>query len=1138
VQRDSRPAVWLAICALGFACSHATKPAERAADPAVEARRRLDDAERAAPADPMAAARAGWLRYLIASDAPGAEERLRAAAREGKDRARGLALCGLGEILENRLDSLPAVQAWIDALRAAPGDPLAELAASRLLDLQGDSRAVDDAIVEAADRAPEGLPPRAARLLREGAARSLDARVAEVGPAAEAEAWRRMGVVRNWRVAGPFAALRLLDLFRPLSLDGPSPAAAPAQGPAGPTGSRALDFPDGDVGLDLEPSDGDVYYAASELRLSRGGDYLAWIEGAAALELRLDGAVVLSRTPYPREMPRSQSVAVKLAPGTHQALVRWSRAEGARFRLTLVRADGAAADFVSAAPAKLTGARVEAPCALGGSCSATAAWSEPPSLKSLAEQRLAGDGGDPLAAWLLARAVIGEERALSRVAVDRAVALTASGAPALLLRAQEVLRDPEVPERLGRSRALVDLSLAARKDPLLLRARITAAALQRDAERYDDAAQELQQAEAALRHLRDFPVGFGDTIRNSAGREDWRGEFRMVSPNPAAATVPARPTPAVALPARLQLARARLLDAQGNGSAARAGVEAALRADPGRCDARTLRYELARREGSLSDQKEAAEGLLPCGDGASTLAGLLRNRRDLPRAEKLLAALAAAHPAQPQRLHALAEVQGARKETDAAVRTLRQAAALAPRSADPLRRLAGALEAGGDARAAEQERVRALALAPGDLSLRRQLALSRGEDVLRWADRDGLSLARDAKVKVPPGASAVRLLDHGAVQIYPDGGAVERVHSVVRVLDKKGISRFGEARLPGDAEVLQLRTIKRDGRTLEPESIPEKEGVTLPGLEPGDAIEIDYLHAIAPRGPELPGLSLGGFFFRDEQTPMLESTYEVRAPAGQPLELDAHNTAAPPIEKAAGGQRFRMTARDIAAQEPEPHQPPEAETMPWVQLGTGAGQRELTRSIADWALLRGRAGSATDELARAAGGSTPRERAEHIHAALAQAVRGRSQGSDFSLPAAQSSPRAGGTGCCRSRRRSPPPASGATSCWCAGSIRTRRRIVSPAARLMAGRSCASISRTERPGSTRLSGWRRSIGCPPSCEVRMPGWFPSRAKSRSRSALRQGRRRTAARPSSTSRSTPPAPRRATAGTAIWASKRPG
>ena len=980
MYRLPRPATLLAISALALACGHAARAPSPRASAEEEARRRLDAAERGASEGPMAAARAGWLRYLVASDAPAAETRLRAAAGGGDTQARALALCGLAEILEDRLETQAATRAWIDALRAAPGDPIAELAASRLLDVQGDSRAVDDAIVEAAERAPAALSPRAARLLREAAARSLAARVAEVGPQAEATAWARMGVVQNWRVAGPFGALRLFDLSRALPLDGPSMAQAPAQGPAGPTGSRALDFPDGDVGLDLEPSDGDVFYAASELRIERGGDYLAWIEGAAALELRLDGAVVLSRVPYPREMPRAQTVAVKLSPGTHQALVRWSRAEGARFRLTLVRADGAPADFASAAPAELKGARLEAPCALGSACSARGAWAEPTSLRRMAEDRLREDDGDPLAAWLLARAVIGDERAPARLAVARAVALSASGAPALVLRAQEVMRDPEVPDRLGRSRALVDLAQAARKDPLLLRARLTAAALQRDAERYDDAAQELQQAEAALRHLRD--------------------PARPAGATPASLAVAIRSSAADALPARLQLARARLLDAQGNTAAARAGVEAALRTDPGRCDARSLRYELSRRDGSVPDQRKAAEALLPCGDGASTLAGLLRDRRDLARAEELFAVLAAAHPAQPPRLHALAEIQGARNETAAAVRTLQKAAALAPRSADPLRRLAGVFEASGDAKAADQTRARALALAPGDLALRRQLALSRGEDVLRWADRDGLALARDSGVKAPPGASAVRLLDQGAVQVYPDGGAVERVHSVVRVLDKRGVSRFGEAHLPGDADILRLRTIKRDGRTLEPESIPEKEGVTMPGLEPGDAVEIDYLRAIAPRGPELPGIGLGGFFFRDEQTPMVLSTYEVRAPATLPLEVDAHNAAVPAIEKVAGEQRFRMTARDVAPQEPEPHQPPEAETMPWIQVGSGAGQRDLVRSMADWALLRGRPGAATDELARAAGGGTPRERAARIHAAVAQAVRGRSQGSDFSLPAA------------------------------------------------------------------------------------------------------------------------------------------
>jgi len=954
---------------VSIACGHSQRSAPSRASAEEEARRRLDDAERAADHDPAAAVRAGWLRYLVGSDSARAEEELRRAAQRASGAGRAFALCGVAEILEDRLDSPSAARTWIEALRAAPHDPAAELAAMRLLDVQGDSTRVDDAIIDAAQNAPEGLSPRAARFLREAAARAFSARVVDAGAQAEARAWARMGTVQRWRVGGPFGALRLFDLARPLALDGTAPAAAPG---------RVLDFPDGDVGLDLEPTDGDVFYAASELRLERGGEYLAWIEGAAALEVRFDGSVAISRSPYPREVPRAQTVPVKLAAGTHQALVRWSRAEGTRFRLTLVRADGAPADFVSAAPAELRGARLDAPCPLGRSCVARAAWSTPRSLQETAEDQLREDPQDPLAAWLLARAVVGDERATSRIAVTRAVALSASGAPPLLLRAQDVLRDPEIPDRLGRSRALVDLAQATRKDPLLLRAHVTAAALQRDAERFDEAQQELQQAEAALRHANDA-----------------RGE-KVASAVPASTSRAG----AIALPPRLLLARARLVNAQGNPSAARAVVASALHADPGRCDARTLAYELARRDGSLADQRRTAEGLVPCGDGAGTFAGVLRDRGDLAGAERLLALLAAAHPAQPMRFESLADVQAARNEVDAAARSLRTAAALAPRSADPLRRLAGILEASGDARGADEVRARALSLAPGDLSLRRQLALSRGEEMLGWADRDGLAIARSDGTKSPKGASAVRLLDQGAVEIYPDGGAVERVHSVIRVLDRKGLSRFGETQIPGGAEVLHLRTIKRNGRTLEPESIPEKESITLPGLEPGDVVEIDYLHAIAPRGPELPGIAPGGFFFRDEETPMVESTYEVRAPPEPALEIDAHNVRVPAVQRDAAGQRFHMTARDVVPQEPEPHQPTEAETMPWVQLGNGAGQKELIHSIADWALLRARPGATTDELAKAAGTGSPRERARRIHAAVAQAVRGRSQGFDFSSPAA------------------------------------------------------------------------------------------------------------------------------------------
>jgi len=70
-----------------------------------------------------------------------------------------------------------------------------------------------------------------------------------------------------------------------------------------------------------------VYYAVSDVTLERGGEYLFWVEGAAALEARLDGAVAVARVPYPTESPRAQATPVRLAPGRHSVLVRWSRAE-------------------------------------------------------------------------------------------------------------------------------------------------------------------------------------------------------------------------------------------------------------------------------------------------------------------------------------------------------------------------------------------------------------------------------------------------------------------------------------------------------------------------------------------------------------------------------------------------------------------------------------------------------------------------------------------------------------------------------------------------------------------------------------------------------------------------------------------
>jgi cellulose synthase operon protein C len=916
-----------------------------------DALRKLEQVEAAARKDPSQLARAGWLRYLIASDPRGASVALDRASREGEPAQRALALSGLAEIAEDRTDSLAATRLWISALQIAPTQPEAELAAVRLLDMENESPQIDELISGAADSLRPPVAPRAARLLREAAAR-IAARRAQTArdPAVEERAWRAMGAIQRWRVAGPFAALRLLDLRKTFPLDRSTPATVALN-------ARDAVFPDGDVGLDLEPNDGDLYYAASDVTLERGGNYLFWTEGAAALEARVDGAVVVSRVPYPVESARAQSVPVRLTPGVHHVLVRWSRAEGSRFRASLVRSDGAPSDLVSAAPAQLGGARLASFCDLGVPCVSPPAWEDRGDLRARAAQMLEDDPADPLASWLFARAVMGDDRAATREMVDRTVLLSGSGAPALALRSQQLLRDPEVPDRIGRARALADLQEAARKDPLLVRARLTAAALERESERFDDAAQDLDKAEGALREAR------------------------------------APPSP------RVLMARARLLDARGNVASARARALEGLQASPGRCDSLHVLFQLSRRDSSLGEERKYADLLTACNDGLVTAAQVARDRGDLARAEELLALSSALRPADPARLEQLADVQSARKQGAAAAASLRAAAALAPRAADPLRRLGGVLELLGESRAATDARKAALRLAPGDLQVRQQVALDQGTRLLAWSDRDAAALAKASKA-APAGASAVRVLDQGAVQMFADGGGVERVHTLTRVLDKKAVSSFGEAHIPGDAQVLHLRTLKADGRALEPESIPEKEGISLPGLEPGDAVEVDYLRGLGPRGPDLPGFALGAFYFRDDETPMVESTYEVRAPA--PLEVDAHHLQLPPdaLTREGDEARFRYAARDVKALQAEPHQVSESETMPWVQLGTGATQQDLAQSIADWTLLRARPGSATLALAERAGGSGAADTARRIYAAVAQAVRGRSTGTDFNQSAA------------------------------------------------------------------------------------------------------------------------------------------
>ena len=131
-------------------------------------------------------------------------------------------------------------------------------------------------------------------------------------------------------------------------------------------------------------------------------------------------------------------------------------------------------------------------------------------------------------------------------------------------------------------------------------------------------------------------------------------------------------------------------------------------------------------------------------------------------------------------------------------------------------------------------------------------------------------------------------------------------------LNKDGISRYGEVALPRGADLLELRTIKANGEIIEPELAQQKPTISMPALEPGDAIEEEYVlhYAELDLMPE----SASAHAFGSFAAPILHSRFvllnppeamiQVREQAGTPLPLVGENN----------GMVIRVWERDNIAQ--------------------------------------------------------------------------------------------------------------------------------------------------------------------------------------------------------------------------------
>ena len=455
-------------------------------------------------------------------------------------------------------------------------------------------------------------------------------------------------------------------------------------------------------------------------------------------------------------------------------------------------------------------------------------------------------------------------------AVEQALAMAPRFSVLSMLKAALLLEDRTRPERLMRdqSRSLLEQVLAAQ--PTHLRARLSLATLLLQDD-HADQAQELLEA---------TPQGLAAARKKSF---------------------------------QVQLVYYRVLKARGWQIEAERALDEAVKLAPSGCAILEAAVDLRRERGDVQGAIDAATRLRRCNPYSERLADELHDAGRLQESEAEYVRLLQLEPENEEWQSALARLWQARRGPGDAQRALGVRQALvgrSPRNISYRVDLANLQIELGQRDAALATLRAGQELQPESAELQRAL-LALGEPGQMDAYRiDGKQVIaefmKSSAAETFGGEPAVLLLDRTVVRVLPNAARLTLTHNIIRVLTKDGLGKFGEVRIPDGAEVLTLRTIKADGSTREPESIPEKDTVSAPDLEVGDFVEFEYIDRDAPIAGFPRAFLAERFYFASNDAPLDRSEYVLVVPADLPLQIDVRG---PALTAASPGQA--ATARDV-----------------------------------------------------------------------------------------------------------------------------------------------------------------------------------------------------------------------------------
>ncbi len=197
------------------------------------------------------------------------------------------------------------------------------------------------------------------------------------------------------------------------------------------------------------------------------------------------------------------------------------------------------------------------------------------------------------------------------------------------------------------------------------------------------------------------------------------------------------------------------------------------------------------------------------------------------------------------------------------------------------------------------------------------------------------------------GGTAARVLDYAAIRIHPDGSARMLEHEILHMQSREAIAEHAEQKLPR-AKLLRVRTIKADGRTFEPEVVQGKPTVTMPHLDVGDFIETETLYDLPQAAPGGRAFVSPRWFFREAKVDYHRSEFVVVSPRGRDLTVETTGSAPPPTitEDGASVVRRWRVERSPALPE-EPLSADIDEFLPSVRVGWGVSQTERLERLRD-----------------------------------------------------------------------------------------------------------------------------------------------------------------------------------------------